>query len=166
MARTIDELLKIIRDAKDAESELDGLNSTSAIADYKLWQEVFAEVSGIIEIFIEEKQAEVTDTVQRRIAPNGGWLDLILRAYQHGDTLELGADGKPYYPVIDPAKQIVKRVAIIEGIGTYRAKVAGEDGAGNVVTLDSAQVSGINNYLDRYLTFLGFQIVRIWIIVT
>lgn len=165
MAQTIEELIDLGQEAKDKVSELfaliegatndeatlAGLDSPSQTADYRLWQIVFAAVSAIVEEYVDAKELEIEDTVMRNVAPNAAWLDTILRAFQEGYTLELDANGRPFYAVIDEDAQIIKRVAILEGIGTYRAKVAGEDGGGNVQALTVPQVNAINEYLDQYI---------------
>ncbi|WP_420581933.1 hypothetical protein [Reichenbachiella sp.] len=148
----ISTILEVIQDAKDNDAELDGLNAVSVKADFKLWQNVFASVSYIVDLSLNERIDELDEFSAQRQAISAAWLDKILREYQEGDTLEIDPDtGLPYYAVIDEDKQIIKRVAIIQGNGTYTAKVAGEDSSGNAVPFSSAQITSILAYLDTYI---------------
>lgn len=148
----IQKLLEVIQDAKDNEAELDGLDAVSVKADFKLWQNVFAAVSYIVDQSVEERKNEIDEFSALRYGFNAAWLDKILREFQYGDVLEIHPDtGLLYYPVVDTSKQIIKRVAVVQGNGNYVAKVAGEDESGDAVPFTTPQLTAIEAYLDSYI---------------
>jgi hypothetical protein len=123
MARTIAEIKQEMVDAKNADSNLNRLTSTSSTS---IWNLFFFIVAGDISFFdvlfdlfkedIEQRATEIpTGTLQ--------WYAAESLVFQNGDTLEL-IDGVLTYAVIDEAKQIVKLAAASELNGLVTIKAA------------------------------------------
>jgi hypothetical protein len=123
MARTIAEIKQEMIDAKNADSNLDGLTSTSSTA---VWNLFFFIVAASIAFFeslfdlfkedIEQRATEIpTGTLQ--------WYAAESLVFQNGDALEL-IDGVVTYPIIDTDKQIVKLAAASESNGLVTIKAA------------------------------------------
>lgn len=106
----------------EIEGEIDGafqdqfgfdINDTSNVSEWKGLRGFAAQVLFILYTFFESYKTEVGTLAQSTEFGNKYWWLRTIKAWQYGDVL-LEKDGKLYYQTIDIAKQLVKRVAIVE----------------------------------------------------
>ncbi len=133
--------------ADDTELLLQDLNSSSKVAIWRLWAYITA-----VTIFFHEKLWDVfkadVETRLKTISGTNEWLANECRKFQYGDELLFDNTTRSYYyQTEDPAKQIVKRVAITENFGFSTVKVATEIN-GNTTALTPAQESSLAGYVD------------------
>lgn len=88
MARTIDYWYQQILTAKTAKTELDSLDSTSAVSDFNLWAYIVATVLCILDNLFDLHKSEV-DTEIAALKPHSlTWYQNLARSFQYGqDTI-------------------------------------------------------------------------------
>jgi len=161
MARTIAEIKQEMIDAKDADSNLDGLTSTSATA---LWNLFFFIVASSI-AFFESLFDLFKEDIEQRAAeiPTGtlSWHASESLVFQFGDTLEL-IDGNLTYAIIDETKQIAELAAASENNGLVTIKAAALDGGGNAIPLTAPEKTAFDGYwTDKRFAGTALQTVSL-----
>ncbi len=91
------------------------LNTTSNAGDWKLLRGIVAQAIFTVYTFFESFKSDIAVLAQATEFGNARWWQNRVLEFQYGDSLS-EQDGRLYYPILDPAKQIVKRVAIIEKV--------------------------------------------------
>jgi hypothetical protein len=144
MARTIDEIYQDMITAKEADSNLDGLTSTSSVAVWRLIFYICAVAIKVIEDLFDVLKSDVE--ARREEIPVGTlqWYASESLVYQFGDDLVF-ADGKLDYPVIDETKFIVDLAASDLENSVVIIKVAKLD-TGVAVPLSAAELAGFSQY--------------------
>lgn len=149
------ELDTLVPNPDTAQTFLDDLTSTSKVAIWRLWY--FSTAVGIKaheEVFDDHK-AELEAFADTLIGGNARWLQQECFKFQLGDALVFNSTTLKFgYAVLDTAKQIIKRCAVIEIGGQVRIKVAKEDGGGNPVELTASELSAFDNYINN-IKFAG-----------
>jgi hypothetical protein len=147
MARSIQTIYDSILAAKETDSNLDELNSPSNTAIYKLIMYAVATAVYLHEVIFDNHKVEVEAISARGAYGTKPWWDAKIRAYQHGDLLVFNEETFTFeYEVIDPEKQIVKRVSIDDQSGILKIKAAKLTGL-DVVPLSEAQLNGLIEYI-------------------
>ncbi len=156
MARTIAQIQQSIIDAKNANSNLAGLNSTSRVAEWNLWTSIVAICQWTLETLFDLHVSEVNTIISTMKAHTVQWYAQKAMAFQYGDTLPYGSDS---YVVIDPTKQIVKYSAAQEigGIGNKYISLAVAQAAVDSFTgdticaqiTDSATMAALTGYITQ-----------------
>lgn len=146
MARTIQQIQQSIIDAKNADSTLSGLNSTSNVAIWRLWTYIVAVCMWTIENLFDAHKAEVGGIITNMKPHTLQWYVNKAKAYQYGDSLP---DGSDTYAVIDTTKQVVAYAAAQENtqISKVRMKVAALSG-NTLIPLTTGQLSGLITYMQ------------------
>lgn len=127
MARSIATINSEILAAKEADTELQNINSTSATAIWRLWAWVTAAVIFSVESMFDLFKVELTTLLQSQKPGTLQWYQSMCREFQYGDDL-VWVDGKYLYQVIDPAKQIIAQCSVSEGNSGLVVKIAKESG--------------------------------------
>ena len=158
MARSIAEIKAEMVAAKEADSNLDGLTSTSATA---IWNLMFFIMAASIAFFeslfdlfkedIETRAKEIpTGTLQ--------WYAAESLVFQNGDSLEL-IDGVLTYPVIDEDLQIVKLAAASVNNGLITIKAAALSGD-DAIPLTAPQKTAFEGYwLNKRFAGEALQVI-------
>lgn len=121
----IGEYYTLIFNEVNADATLDGLTSMSKTAEFNLWMWMGAALAAIQDSVWADRQKQIEDKINSYIPITDRWLHRECLKFQYGDSLLWDAAlGKYYYPVIDPAKQIVARCAVPRSAGTTFVKVA------------------------------------------
>lgn len=161
MARSIAEIKAEMIAAKEADSNLDGLTSTSATA---IWNLMFFIMAASIAFFeslfdlfkedIETRAAEIpTGTLQ--------WYAAESLLFQNGDSLSL-IDGIVTYAVIDEDLQIVKLAAASVNNGLITIKAAALDSGGDAIPLTAPEKTAFEGYwLDKQFAGEAIQVVSL-----
>lgn len=140
---------------------LAALNSTSKVAIWRLWAYIVAVAIHVHELVFDIFKAEVQAVADAAYTGTAIWYQATVLAYQHGDTLDWDASvGKYKYATINPANQVVKRCAVVEGadsILTFKlAKLSGS----TPVALSGPEQTGVASYINK-VRFAGTRYVII-----
>jgi len=145
MARTIEQIQNSIIADKEASAELSELTSTSKLAIWRLWVYIFSVATFLLETMWDKFSAEVELRIENTRAHTVRWYKEKALAFQYEDEL----NDKDYYDVIDEEKQLVKQVAIEEGQGEIKVKIAGDDGNGNMQPVEPDVKNAFFEYMGR-----------------
>jgi hypothetical protein len=153
MARTIQEIESEIIAAKEAQSQLDSLTSSSQTAIWRLWVYVIAVAHLALESLWDIFKIEVNELVASRRLGTPPWYVNIAKEFQLGDDLlETGL-----YAVIDESKRIITRASFkeddIESVLTL--KVA--KGVETPTALSTEELSQFRTYIQE-LKFAGTKV--------
>ena len=155
MARTINEIYNGIVVAKNADSNLVSINSSSATAIWRLWSYIFAVASWALENIMDAFRAEVLTSLADMIPGTVRWYYNQCLTWQYGDAL-VWLNNTYKYAVIDANKQIVKFVAVSELYGQLIIKV-GKSSGGLPVKLTSGELSSFTSYINS-IKFAGTNV--------
>jgi hypothetical protein len=144
MARTIAQIKAAIIAAKNADTLLSTLSSTSAAAEWNLWTDVVAICQWTLESLFDIHTKEVDDIISNLKPHTLQWYINKAKAFQFGDALQTDKD---MYAVIDTAKQIVDFAAASEENNGLRIKVATSNGS-QLQALNTNQLTALNNYMN------------------
>lgn len=151
MARTITQIHEELIAAKNAQTQLAGLTSTSATALWRLWLYVVAVGMYTHEVLFDAHKAEVLDIISRMKPHSLKWYATKAVAYMHGYDLVSDAD---FYDTTGLTEQeisdamIVDYAAVVEVDNGLRVKVATDNGT-DLVPLSSVQFDGFVEYMTR-----------------
>lgn len=114
---TIQEIKKSILDAKEQQTALSGLNSTSKVSIYGLWAGIVAVIAWSLYQFFEQFKLEMDGLVNRQKVGTLQWYRDVALAYRHGFPLD-PLTGEPntagYTDEEIEAATIVDRAAVEE----------------------------------------------------
>jgi hypothetical protein len=145
----INEFYTLIQNEVNADVNLNDLDLTLKTEDHNLWMYISAAISAIMDGVWEDRKKEIQDKVDSFIPLPDRWLQSECFTFQYGDPLLWNAQLKKYYyAVLDPAKQIIKRCAIIRSGGTTFVKVATLSGA-TPVALSAPQLTAFAAFVDK-----------------
>jgi hypothetical protein len=148
MARTTQEIFNQMLAEKANHPELDGLNSTSSTAVYRLFMWVVAYAIYIHETFFDIHKAEVNELINSKRLGTPEWYIGIAQDFQLGHDLEVFADNTLGYGTTDEAAKIISRASFKEDSGILTLKVAkGEIGA--LEALTSEELRQFSNYVEK-----------------
>ncbi len=147
MARTIDEIQQSIIDAKNADSTLAGLNSTSKVAIWLLWTRVYAVIVWGLENLFDIHIKQVNNTIAAQKPHSLQWYQTKAKAFQYGDSLVTDSD--VYDPIsTDAAVVIINYAAAVELGNQVRVKVATLSGA-DLAAISGPQLTAFSAYMNR-----------------
>ncbi|NDD53195.1 nucleotidyltransferase [bacterium] len=145
MARTIAVINESLVAAKEADSRLAGLDSTSATAIWRLWLYIVAVGIWTLEKLFDSHKAEVAALIAAQRVHTMKWYVLKAKAFQYGYALLEDSD---VYAVVDAAAQIVTEAAAEEISGVLRIKVA-KTVSGVLAPLSSGERDALALYMSR-----------------
>lgn len=155
MARTVSEIQNsIIQSLRDKGVTL----SSSSVAEWRLWTWVVASAINLFEIVLDLFKKEVDELTDRLTPGTLRWYAAQSLRFQTGHRLEYdNATATLYYPIEDPAAQVVKIVAITESPNHLSVKVAGKDDNDKIVPLSETDRRNFVAYMDA-IKFAGVQV--------
>lgn len=130
--------------AKEADPTLATLNSTSAVAFWRLIFYIVASSHFVVESLSDVLKADVTADLSARLVPGRKWWRDLALAFQFGDAFneELGK-----YDVVDESKRLVAFAAVEEpSTGGVRLKVAKTAGV-ELAALDAPELLAFTEYI-------------------
>ena len=150
MARTIAEIKQSIVDAKNADTNLSALNSTSAVADWNLWAYIVAVCQWTMEKLFDAHVAEVQAILATQKPHTLQWYVTMAKAFQYGDALP--ADSDQYDNTGNTAdeiaiKQVVNFASATEVGAGLRIKAATLSGS-TLVPLSADQLTAFTAYMN------------------
>ncbi len=146
MARTIAQIQQDIINAKNADTTLSGLTSSSDVAIWRLWTYIIAFCQWTLEVLFEEHKAEVNSIISNQKPHTLQWYVAMSKLFQLGVTLPPDTDR---YPTVSPSAQIIKYAAAEELITGYvRIKVAKLSGS-VLSAISAGDLSSFGSYMNR-----------------
>lgn len=148
MARTLAEIKASLIAAKESESELSGLTSTSAVAEWMLWINVVAFFMWIQEGLFDGFKADVNKQIAADKSHTKQWYITKAKAFQYGVSLPADSDVYAVVPPVDDSVLIVTQANVVELTNKLRIKSAkGEPGA--LEKLSAAELESFSTYMNR-----------------
>lgn len=116
MARSIAEIAAQMIAAKEADSNLSGLTSTSQTSIWRLWIFIQATAINIQEQLQDIFKTEIETTVENNYVGTPKWIRTKCLEFQYSATvpqvLEITNNTKIAFPVIDPSLRIITRASV------------------------------------------------------
>lgn len=153
MARTIDEIFNEIIKAKEADTRLDGLNSTSKVAIWRLWAYITAFAIWTLEMIFDTHKAEVYTILSEKKPHTARWYRNKALAFQYGFDLIEDSDvfeNTGFTEDEISSSKIVKYSAVTEAETESRliVKIATENG-GELQPISDAQKQTFDAYINE-----------------
>lgn len=149
MARSISQIKQSMLDAKNAESALSGLTSTSQTSKWNLFFFIVASCIAIFEQLQDLFKSDL-ETIAASVAPSTPqWTRNKVLQFQTGDVAELNTSTFVIeYPVINEANKILTRCAVVTAPNrTVLIKVAKNEPP---VPVSSGQLAELNTYIGTF----------------
>lgn len=162
--RTLDEVKQLALDSKDriaelyqelideteADANLSDLTSTSKTAIWRLWCFVTAFQLWLHEFLWIRYKAILDDAARYAQSHTLAWYRQKVLEYQHGDSVQVINGAITYNPIV-AANQIIAASSVKQtALGHLVVKAAKDDGSGNLVPLDAAELTGLEGYIDNF----------------
>lgn len=151
MARTIKEIENEILAAKEADSNLDSLTSTSKTAIWRLWVYIIAFAIWVHESLWDVFKKEAEATILASHPHNFRWYRDVSLRFRDGKSLYW--DGAAFsWPALVGSEtledlEIVKQAAVVESPGKLIIKVAKED-SGSLTKLSDPEKTRFTTYIN------------------
>ena len=153
MARTIEQIQNEILKAKETEASLNGLNSTSKVAIWRLWVYITAFVIWTLEKIFDEHKKEVSEALSELKPHTARWYRNKALAFQYGFDLRSETDlfdntGKSKEE--NENSKIIKYSAVTEVETESRliVKIATEQG-GELQPISVGQKASFDAYINE-----------------
>ena len=152
--RTTQEILAEMDSVQAGIPEAASLTSKSATSVFGMLRNLWALFVQALENNIDTLTADLNTYVASIQVGSIAWYAAQIKAFQFGDSVTL-INGKPGYVTIDPDKQIIKQVAVIETEGRLLIKVAkANPSAPSYSALSDAELVGLKDYV-RLVKYAG-----------
>jgi hypothetical protein len=145
MAQDTEEIYQEMLAEKQAKPELSGLDSPSGTAEWQIWLRLFAQLFHWLQEKWDAFKKELQAVVDANQFGTFEWWTTKVRSFQYGDML-LFINNKWQYPVIDPAKQIVKYVSVSDERGIVGVKAAKQED-NRPVPLSSQEAAALLSFI-------------------
>ena len=146
MARTIDEIQQAIIDAKDGDSTLSALTSTSNVAIWQLWTYIIAVCQWVLENLFDSHKSEVSGIIATQKPHTLQWYVTMAKQFQYGVALPVDSDTYTT-PSDDPTIAIIQYAAAVELTNLIRVKVA-TTSSGALAPISSPQLTAFTAYMQ------------------
>lgn len=147
MAQSISDIETQILTEKANHTELDGLNSTSTVAIWRLLVTVFATVVVLFQQVMDLFKSDIQTIINSNDYGTDPWWQQKILAFQFGDVLSF-INNRFQYAAVNPANQIVAYVAISSVGGRVQIKAAGSSG-GVPAVLNNTQFNALLAYCQQ-----------------
>jgi hypothetical protein len=158
MARTFTDIRDAILAEKANYPELDGLDSPSQTAIWRLWVHLTARVLWVHEVLWDMFAARLQAIADRAAAGTAPWYAQQVRNFQWSDSvpyyLVFTDDDQVVYNQVVPADRIIQYVAITERVDGVVLVKAAADAGGVPAPLTTPQLTALVDYLTR-IRFAG-----------
>lgn len=160
MATSIDEIQAEIIASKDNEPSLNGLNSPSQTAIWRLWTRIIATAHNLHEQIVDTKKEEIEQIGRDAISGTAEWLQKRVLEFQYSVSnpqVLTVVEGKASYYTVDPSLRIIARASVKEqASGKILVKVAKLDGS-DLAPLSADERNALVSYLDK-VAFAGIPV--------
>lgn len=125
-------------------------NTTSLTGKWNLWVFLFAFGHWLHEVIWVLFKAELDDAATYAQSHTVAWYRQKVLEYQHGDSVTV-VNGAVTYSPIDASNRIIEAASVKETAnGSLVIKAAKDDGNGALEALSSAELTGLEAYVDRF----------------
>ncbi len=143
----VTEIYEYIHGEVTTDVELD-LTSDSNVADWELWVGVMSIASKAQEDTMQQAKEDITAIKNSGIGANKVFFATEWKKFQYGDSLLIDDETKKYfYETLDSDKQIIKRLAISNGVNSWELRVAKEEND-KPVKLTVDELNAFRSYVD------------------
>lgn len=161
MARNVTTIYDSIIEYKKSREELDGLNSTSQVAIYKLWAYIMSVAIFTHELLWDLFRIEINGVLDSRINGTKEWYVGKAYEYQDGDELIVleNKTSLGYDPVIE-GNRLITRCAHSEDVVNFKGRLNLKTAKGDVDNLEeltSEELGRVVNYFEK-IKFAGTNI--------
>lgn len=157
MARSENDIYNAIIADKEANSDLDGLTSSSSFAVWRLLARIMAMAIRLHELLWDTAKADIQAIADAAVPGTPDWYVAKAKAFQSGDILQYNPPAAPAYAAIDVSKQIITRVALVQSKGGLLFKLAKGE---SPEPLSSDELDEFAGYMAR-IKFAGTYISTI-----
>jgi len=152
--RTEQEIRAVIQAAKDNESTLDGITTTSRVSVWEGLKRVVAYAHYLQEQLWQETRKELEEAAQAAIAGTAAWYARKVLDWQYDYPL-VEQNGRLVYLIEDEDAKIAKKVAVVALGRVLNIKVA-KDVNGDLEPLSTEELVSLDSYI-RQIKFAGTQ---------
>ncbi len=150
MARTLAQWRTIIIDKKNSESNLAGVDSSSAVAEWSLWVDVVAFCAFFLDGLFDSFKSAVNALLAADKSHTLGWYVTKAKAFQYGVSLPADTDVYAVVPPADDSVLIVSSAAAIELPETSKVRLKVAKGEpGDLSALGTDQLNALRTYMGR-----------------
>lgn len=162
MARSPEVISSVIDEQLTTRLSAQGITlSPSAVAEWKLWRDLFADSVNAFETIQDIFKSDVEEYLKSKQPGSNLWYVSKALEFQYGDSLLVSDDGILYYPEINTAKQIVKQASAVEvdnsGYRQLLVKIAKEI-SGSFTPLSDTEKLAFTNYFE-VVKFVGTSVI-------
>ncbi len=151
MARTVEEIKQQIIERKESYSELDGLNSTSKTALWRLWTYITAFAIWTLEKLFDQHKTEVEELLKQRIPHTARWYRNKALNFLLGVNLMTDSDKYDTTGMSDEDIQkakIIKYSAVVEKNSRLIIKIATEKNS-ELSPIEPKQQEAFTAYIEE-----------------
>ena len=116
----------------------------SSAGVFNLLISMMASAILVFEVILDVFKEDIQGLALSAVSCNAKWLQAQILKFQYGDTIQIGDDYVPYYPVIDTTKQIVTRCAVVEG--TWVTIKVAKGAVGSLAPLTTLELDALKDY--------------------
>lgn len=147
--QTYQEIQNNIIAAKQSQTALNGLTSTSKVAYWNLWAFIFSVGAALQQQLWAILQAEIEADVASSVPGTALWIQSEILKFQDGSIVQINGDFTVSYPVIIPSAQVITAAAVVvTNGGAILAKVAG---GSPLAPISGGQQTELSAYLNSIL---------------
>lgn len=154
MSRNISSIYNEMLSAKEQNPELQGLNSVSATAIWRLWMWVVAAAIFTVEMFHDLFIAEVENIISTKTPGTLLWYRNRCLDFRYGVALEV-TDGRITYPADDSTSPLLAQCSVREAADGLVIKIAKDDSGELVPLSDTPQKSELSAFV-AYLSSIKY----------
>lgn len=147
--RTWQTIYAQIVQAKEAQTALSGLTSTSQAAYWRLWAFIVAVSQAFMEQRFGVLQTEIETTVASAIPGTPAWIQAQVLKFQSGNVVQVDTDFTFNYPDPQLPEIITSCAVVVSTSGSISIKVA--KGGTTPVPLSAGELIELSAYLDSIL---------------
>lgn len=161
MARSKDVIKSQIITEINGQPALAALNSTSAVALWKLFVDVVATALNISEQLWDAFKVGLEKIAAEAVAGTAGWLQKQVLAFQFGDQIQVNPNFTVSYPVVDTSKCIITRCSVKQLPQSRQVLVKVAKGnVYNLQPLSQVEMDALNSYISK-VQFAGTYVTAI-----
>jgi len=155
MARTTSTIENNILNAIAADNNLAGLNSTSAVAIYRLWAYYIAANQAYEEQLNDNFIADVESTVLKLAPGSLPWIQEQAFKFQYSSAVPQiiqfdATTFAPYYSSVNETYKIITNCSVSQGtLNSVNIKVAKGVAGSNAIPLDTSELTAFQFYLNQ-----------------
>lgn len=147
MARSVNELYEHILEAKEAETALNVLNSTSKVAVWRLWAYITAVAIATLEQLFDVFRLDIVWMLENKSPGSLPWYREKAMMFRPGHAVTFESSGRPVYHIADEEPLFIKECSVRETSSGLVIKVVKSAGDG-LAPLSPDEMSAFAAYMS------------------